>query len=181
MVKNVNKSLEYIDETANERNIKWSRKIKLSLFLFCCVKWTLNISVVHFYYCFYLTDCSHMSGSLGRRGNMLYNIHFMIYIGVIYNKVSLQVLSDLSHYVSIVLAIYKWLDRLIERTPSRELLERLLLDFLLRDSIRVFTDDIRYMSSVKLFWCEFYNKYEIQLTTYYHTNILYKHLYRLCK
>ena len=58
-------------------------------------------------------------------------------------------------------------------TPSRELLERLLLDFLLRDSIRVFTDDIRYMSSVKLFWCEFYNKYEIQLTTYYHTHTFY--------
>ena len=46
-----------------------------------------------FYYYFYWTDRINMSDSLGRRGSMLYSIHFMVYIGVKYHKVSSQVLS----------------------------------------------------------------------------------------
>ena len=55
-----------------------------------------------------------MSGSLGRRGSMLYNIHIMVYKGVIYNKPSSQVLCDLTHDVSIILAIYIGYDHTIE-------------------------------------------------------------------
>ena len=50
--------------------------------------WILNISEIHLLLLFYLTDRVNNSGSLGRRGNMLYNIHLMVYKGVIYNWVS---------------------------------------------------------------------------------------------
>ena len=46
---------------------------------------------------------------------MLYNIHIMVYKGVIYNKASSQVLCDLTHYVSMILAIYIRHDHTIER------------------------------------------------------------------
>ena len=41
---------------------------------------------------------------------LLYIIQIMVYIGVIYNKVSSQVLCDLTHKVSMILVIYKRYD-----------------------------------------------------------------------
>lgn len=53
---------------------------------------------------------------------MLYNIHVMVYKGVIYNKPSSQVLCDLTHDVSIILAIYIGYDHRIER-PLKDFFE----------------------------------------------------------
>ena len=81
------------DVKSNERT---QRKVMLQKkILFNCFiefeRWIFQ--KFDFYYYFYWTDRINMSDSLGRRGSMLYSIHFMVYIGVKYHKVSSQVLS----------------------------------------------------------------------------------------
>ena len=52
-----------------------------------------------------MSESPYLSSSLRRNQRidvvLLYNIHLMVYIGVIYNWVSSRVLSDLTHYVSV--------------------------------------------------------------------------------